>query len=253
MFAKERQNEIYQLIQKDGAVTTSALVNRFGVSIESIRRDLLDMEKQGLLSRVHGGAIAKGEMKPYYDLRRRNEEFSDQKKALARRAAALVCEGEIIGIDTGSTALAFAQALKERFSQLTVVTHSLDVFNCLRDHQSFSVILCGGHYLQDEKAFCGPLTLQMLAGLHMSKAFICPSAISLEFGICDYHSELFQIQQQLMRCADSICILADSSKFEKKALLKLSDAKPEFTYVTDSSLGQQIETLYTENGLQLLH
>lgn len=252
MFAKERQNEIYALLRKDGAVTTSALVNRFGVSIESIRRDLLDMEKQGLLSRVHGGAIAKGEMKPYYDLHRRSEEFNSQKKELAQKAAALVSEGEIIGIDTGSTALAFAEALKERFVRLTVVTHSLDVFNCLRDHRDFTVILCGGHYLQDENAFCGPLALEMLQRLHLSKAFICPSAVSLEFGICDYHSDLLLIQQQLIRCTDCVCILADSSKFEKKALLKLSAAKPEFTYVTDSALGQQIETLYTENGLHLL-
>lgn len=253
MFAKQRQDEIYALLRKNGAVTTSALVNRFGVSLESIRRDLLEMEKHGLLSRVHGGAICKGEMKPYYDLQKRNEEYSSEKRELAKQAAALISEGDMIGIDAGSTAMAFAEILKERFAKLTVVTHSLDVFHCLRDHRVFTVILCGGHYLQDENAFCGPLTTEMLSRLHLNKVFICPSAISLEFGICDYNSELFPIQQQLMRCADSICILADSSKFEKKALLKLSDTKPEFTYVTDSGLSQQINTLYTENGLQLFH
>ena len=251
MFAKERQDLIFKMLQQDGAVTTPALVEEFKVSIETIRRDLLTMEEQGLLSRVHGGAVALGEMKPFSSLRQRNQEHNDGKNILAQKAVEMVAEGDIIGIDSGSTAIFFADALKKKFSKLTVVTHSADVFESLRNHGDFEVILCGGHYLKGENAFYGPLVLQSLEQLHVQKAFICPSAISLEFGIGDYQQELYQVQQKILANAGQVFILADSSKFEKKALLKLSSMKREYCYITDDSLSETLRQLYLNNEIRV--
>lgn len=252
IFAKERQDQIYKTIKKDGAVTTSNLVERFGVSIETIRRDLLFMEQKGLLIRVHGGAVAHGDMKPFNELKQRNVENSDQKRQLAAKAAEFICEGDVIGIDAGSTAIYFAEALKERFSALTVVTHSLDVFNILCNHEDFSVILCGGHYLKEENAFYGVLALDTLGKLHLKKTFIFPSTISIEFGICDYRNDLYQVQKQLINSSDNIFILADSSKFEKKALLKLDEMKKEYVYITDELLPEELKKIYIENNMKII-
>lgn len=251
MFAKERQEKIYEMIQKNGAVTTSYLMNFFDVSVETVRRDLLAMEQRGQLSRVHGGAIAKSEMKPFMELRQRNKEYSEQKYQLALRATDFISNGDIIGIDSGSTAISFAEALKEKFSKLTVVTHSMDVFELLRDYKDFSVILCGGHYMRNENAFYGALVLEALSNLHIQKAFIFPMAISLEYGIYDYYEELYSVQKQIMKSSDDIYILADSSKFEKKALLKLSDMKTDYNYITDSFLSDELKKLYKENGIRI--
>lgn len=251
MFANERQDKIYDMLQSNGAVTTSTLVDFFGVSIETIRRDLLTMEQNDRLTRVHGGAVAKSGMKPFKELKERNKEFGKQKYDLSLRAAEFISEGDLIGIDSGSTAISFAQVLKQRFSKLTVVTHSMDVFEILSGHKDFSVILCGGYYLREENAFYGGLTLDMLNGLHIQKAFIFPSAVSLEYGIYDYQKDLYQIQKQLMRSSDEIYILADSSKFEKTGLLKLNPMKPEFVYVTDASLRDEIVKLYMQNGIRI--
>lgn len=249
MFAKERQDKIYEIVKNNGAVTASALVKLFDVSIETVRRDLLEMERHGLLSRVHGGAVAIGEMKPYLDLNERNKEFTEQKRHLALKASEFISDGDIIGIDSGSTAISFSEVLKEKFSKLTVITNSLDVFNILCD--SFSVILCGGHYLPYEKAFYGSLTLSMLKNLHMQKAFIFPSAVSFEFGICDYQKDLYQIQEQMIKSSDEIFILADSSKFEKKALLKIDDMKTGYRYITDCNINSELEKLYKEHNINL--
>ena len=143
MLARERQSRIRNMLQTDGAVTTSNLVELFNVSVETIRRDFLVMEQSGLLTRVHGGAVVNGEMMPFHDLAHRNLESSDQKKELSRIAAEFVCEGDYIAVDAGSTAISFAEALKERFTRLTVVTYSSDVFEILRNHKEISVILCG--------------------------------------------------------------------------------------------------------------
>ena len=251
IFAKERQDKIYELVQKNGAVTTAFLVEKFQVSIETIRRDLLHMEQDGKISRVHGGAIEKVNMNPFLKLPERNQAHSEQKRVLSFRALEFIAEGDIIGIDSGSTAIAFAQALKEKFSKLTIITHSTDVFNLLRDHEDFSVILCGGYYMRHENAFYGELTLDMLKTLHIQKCFIFPSAVSLEYGIWDYQKELYQVQKQMIKSSDEIFVLADSSKFEKKALLKIDDMKNEYVYVTDQDLSEELIKIYKENNITI--
>ena len=249
MLADERRERIMQILQNNGAVATSDLVELFRVSVETIRRDLLDLEAQGRLRKVHGGAVIKEDMKPFRTLEIRSGEYEKQKRKLAVQAACLVREEDIICIDSGSTAACFARVLKERFSSLTVVTHSLDVFRILSS--SFTVILCGGYFMQSENAFYGPFALDMLEKLHVHKAFVCPSAVSLEYGIGDFQRELYELQRQMLRCADEICILADSSKFEKKALLKLENMRPDYIYVTDNGLAESLKTLYAQKGRKI--
>lgn len=251
LFANERQNKIYEIIQRDGAVTASGLGRLFGVSTETIRRDLLVMERGSLLTRVHGGAVAKSDMKPFLRLKERSGENTEKKYELSKKAMEFISDGDIIGVDCGSTAIAFAEVLKERFQRLTVVTHSADVFEILRSQRDFSVILCGGCYLSDENAFCGALTVNMLDSLHLKKAFIFPSAVSLKYGIADFQPELYTIQKKLISAADEVFILADSSKLEKTALLRISEMKPEYRYVTDSELNKELLSLYSENGINI--
>ncbi len=252
MLAKERQDRIYTWLRSTGAVTTAELVERLHVSIETVRRDLLTMEQKGLLSRVHGGAVARGNMKQFQDLQQRNREYSREKRALSQAAAELVTEGDIIAVDSGSTAIAFAAALKEKFSRLTVVTHALDVFEALHDHGEFRVILCSGEYLKQERAFYGALSLDAYGKLHVQKSFLTPSAVSLDNGICDYQSELYPLQRRLTEIADRVFVLADSSKFEKQAFLKIDDMRSEYTYVTDDGLPDELQKLYSSNNIQII-
>ncbi len=251
MFANERQNKILEMLKSSGAITTSGLVDKFKVSIETVRRDLLHMEKMGYLSRVHGGAVEKSSMKPFLNLKDRNEEYSSQKRELSQNAVDFVSDGDIIAIDSGSTAIHFAKCIKANFTKLTVVTHSLDVFSILNDCDDFSVILCGGHFLKNENAFYGHFTLNMLENLHIQKAFVCPSAVSLEWGIADYQKDLFDVQKALIRSSDLVYILADSSKFEKKALLKLDDMRNDYYYITDSNLNYDMKKLYDESNISI--
>ena len=252
MLASERQKKIHETIIKKGAVTTADLVKTYGVSIETIRRDLLSMEQSRLLKRVHGGAVTTGEMRQINSLDIRNEENSREKAELARLALQFINEGDIIGIDTGSTAISLAYALCEKFSNLTVVTHSADVFDIIRKKEGFNIILCGGHYMKSENAFHGNFSLDILSRINMQKAFIFPSAVSLKHGICDYCQSLMQIQKMFFKQTDEIFILADSTKFEKQALLKMDDMKEEYTYITDSNLSEELKKIYKENNLNII-
>ena len=251
MLANQRQEKILQLLRTDGAVTASNLVQTLGVSLETVRRDLKELEGKGKLSRVHGGAVARSDMKPYYKLDDRNRQFSRQKENLAKRAIEFIAEGDVIAVDCGSTAIPFAECLKSRFSHLTIITYSYDVFKLLCHHADFTVLLCGGDFIREENAFFGKYALQMLENLHAQKAFIFPSAVSLEHGICDYQTNLYAMQMGMIHCADEVFILADSSKFEKNALYKLADMEKSYTYITDGKISDQLLELYRKNEIRI--
>lgn len=251
MFADERYSIIIKLLKEKGAVTVSDLMGRFSVSIETVRRDLQYLEQRGHLNRVHGGAVAPARLKSFPELPKRVDQNRDKKRELSQTAAALVQEGDIIALDTGSTAIEFVQALKETVSRLTVVTHSLDVISLLKDHTSYRLIGVCGQYLHKEAAFYGPLAMQTLSRLRFSKAFIFPSAISFENGIQDYVPEMTDLQKQYISRAERVVVLADSSKFERNAFLKLADLDPSYLYVTDGGLKDDILQLYRENNITL--
>lgn len=246
MFANERQQIILSMLKINGAVTTAELVDTFHVSIETVRRDLLQLEQGGKLQRVHGGAIICGNMRPYSDLPHRLEANRHSKEELSATAAFLVEEDDIIYIDSGSTAYYFAKELSNKFSRLTVITHSMDVFKILSQKEAFRIILCGGYYHTREQAFYGSITLDAIQQLHVRKAFLCPSAISLKNGVWDYDRDLIQVQKQILSICDTAFFLVGSEKFETNALLKLCDTAPNHVYITDSALSPQYRQLYRD-------
>lgn len=251
MLANERHQKIQKMILNSGAVTVSDLIQQFGVSIETVRRDLLAMERQGILRRVHGGAVAVGGMRTFGTLEDRNKERYDKKRELAENATMFVQEGDYIAIDSGSTGLAFAEALRMKFKQLTVVTYSLAVYQTLSICENYTLILCGGYRIPGEDAFGGSLALDVLDNLRVQKAFVFPSAVSMEHGILDFHHELCLLQKKLLKTSDEIYILADSSKFEQRALIKIDEMRQEYRYVTDSGLSEELKKIYKENGYRI--
>ena len=251
MLANRRHEIIVNLLRTEGAVTVSHLVEEFDVSLETVRRDLLLLEKAGLLRRVHGGAVSLGEMKPYKPPQSRQQDFTQEKEQLCQNAADLVCEGDYIAIGTGTTPVYFAQTLKKRFKKLTVVTYSYSVFDTLSDTE-YDLILLGGQYMSQEQCFSGQITLDGLQQLRVMKSFVFPSAVSMEYGIFGYEQNLYPLQRQLLACCDQAYILADSSKFERKALYKVADMRPEYIYVTDPQLPDELAQIYRDNGLQVI-
>ena len=146
MLTSQRRERIAALVEKESAVTAARLLELFDVSAETIRKDLLYLEQCDRLLRVHGGAVSRGSAQPFHDFDSRAEERRPEKRELAALALGLVREHDIIGVDAGTTAIEFAEALTERFRRLTIVTYSMDVFERVRRGRDFQVLLCGGSY-----------------------------------------------------------------------------------------------------------
>ena len=252
MFADVRRKEICKILKEKSAVKVTYLSEKFGVSIETIHKDLLFLEKNNELSRVHGGAVLKPSADRYIDFPSRIEERKPQKNEISRIASKFVQNGDIIAMDCGSTALELIEVLKEKLDSLTVVTHSLDVFLRACNYKNFNVILCGGFFDRAENAFYGDFALKMLGEIRVSKAFIFPSSISLGNGIFEHLPYLSQMQREIINSSDEVYILADSSKFGKSSLVKTCDINEKFTYISDSSLSNEIKEIYKSNNIQII-
>ena len=247
MLAIERQQHITNRIRQNGKVTISELVALFGVSAETVRKDLLFLEQEGILKRTHGGAVA-GLTHP---LSVRKQERVGQKAELCRKAISFIQEGDVIALDSGSTALELAKLLVCSFHSLTVVTHSLELFHFLSSNSLFRLILCGGTYVREEAAFAGHLTVEAVERVHTGKAFLFPTGISLSEGVTDFLEYFIPIQQAYLRGTDQVFLLADSEKYESASLLKLCPAHRDYIYITDSGLPKAVCDRYREEGLRI--
>ena len=248
MLVTERYGKIMDLLNKDGAVSRVKLAEILGVTPETVRRDLCAMEKEGLLVRVHGGAVAKKDMELKSSLEKRLHENTGLKRELSEKAAEFIREGDIIGIDAGSTAAVFAEVVKEKFTRLTVITQSIDVFNTLCSYAKFSLILCGGVYKSEERCFDGALTVQMLENIHMQKAFICPSAVSNDLEIYNFYEDVYFAERQMIKSSDRVFVLADSTKYGKTAMYRLDTAKRDYTFITDGGLSDEMMSHFHDIG-----
>lgn len=251
MLSEERYEKIRNMIKEKGFVKVTELTEAFGVSIETVRRDLFFLESKGLLKRIHGGAAGPEKTHEFQDLSHRVHLQSEEKKKLAGIAVSLIKENDIIAIDSGSTAIEFAEALKEKLHALTVVTSSVSVFNILRENPDYQLIVIGGQYHKSEDAFYGPLAENQLRNLSVCKSFIFPSGVSLKYGITDYLVEFVPLQKAYLEIAEQSIIMADSSKFETSAFIKICDLDANYIYITDDKLSDDIYEKYIQNSINI--
>ena len=252
MFANQRQEEIYKLVKKRGNVTVEELINTFNVSIETIRRDLILLESQNRIKRVHGGAISINSSKRYGRLSQRIDRNKKQKHELAVTAAELVQNGDIISIESGSTSIEFLEVIKERFSELTIVTNSIDVIERLGDKEGIKIFLSGGKFMPEENALYGETAVETIKGFCIAKAFIFPSGVSPENGVSDYSAELAEVQKAYISSADKKIIMADSSKLGTDAFIKICPLDSNCIIVTDSNAESEILEAFAQKDICVL-
>lgn len=247
MFANERYEVIATLLQTQPSVTVPELMRRFHVSIETVRRDLSQLEQQGVLRRVHGGAVPMHRPQLFTGLSERRQEHISEKRQIAEEAARLVHENDWIFLDSGSTALAFAEILCRKFQKLSIATYSLEVMSCLAQQHGFSVYLSGGRYMPTEQAFFGAAAQSFFAKYHASWAFLCPASISLRDGACDFLEELMDVQRAMMTHADETVLLADSSKFSASAPVQLCPLRDVGRIITDAAFPADSAALFQQH------
>ena len=215
-----RQQMIIELLKQDGLVSTSDLTGRFGVSVETIRRDFKQLEKAGILKPAYGGAVPLSgtlritELDAWQD---RAASFRQEKSWIARKAAEYVPDGSVLATDVGTTMFELARHLNQK-SNLTIITNDLRLAQELRQdcHQ---VYLAGG-LLNTSLYTSGELCREFVDHFALIDLFIFSAdGITLEDGLTTIRPEENELKKRLIQKAEKKIAVVDHSKFGKKALL----------------------------------
>jgi DeoR/GlpR family transcriptional regulator of sugar metabolism len=213
-FAAERQSAIAEKLREAGRVEVSALATLYEVSEDSIRRDLRLLAVRGLIQKTHGGAIALhlGAM----PMAQRRGVKASTKSAIGRAAAARVQAHQTLFIDSGTTALALAQALgaADAPRPLTVVTAALDVALLFCGDAHVTLVLAGGEWSHETRAFFGPLAEAAIRAHRADWAFLGACAVHPRLGLSSSHGGDARVKRAMLECAQQRVLLADASKFE---------------------------------------
>ena len=213
-FAEERQSAIERRLRDVGRVEVAALAAEYRVSEDSIRRDLRVLAERGLVHKTHGGAIA---LEPSaLPMAQRGDLKADVKRAIGRRAAARVLPHQTLFIDSGTTALALAQALMapDAPRPLTVVTASLDVALLLSADARIQLVLAGGDWSAQTRAFSGPQAEAELRSHRADWAFLGACALHPRLGLSASHAGDAAVKRAMLEGALQRVLLTDSSKFD---------------------------------------
>lgn len=253
MLAQERYDKILEILERDNSVKVSMLTKLFNVSIETVRRDMEYLEKEGLLQRVYGGAVLAKTDSKQLTFNIRQKEHIEEKREIADIAVRFVAEGQSIAMDGGTTTLEVARALKKNFQRLTIITNSLAVVNELSDMDKYTIIMPGGVFKAEEFSFVGSITENTIGEFRVDTAFIGVSGISVKEGITDFLMDEIKIQKKMIDIAQQVILLAHSSKFDSVSLLKLCDFSDINMIITDSKLKQSVLEKYLKQGVSVLN
>lgn len=245
MLAIERQREILSWLAEKGSARVAELAARFGVTEETIRRDLDKLEQDGRLVRSHGGAVAQEQREaPHWQ---REYVNVAEKEAIAREAVREVNEGDTIILDASSTAWFVAKRLPD--VPLTVITNSLHIAMTLGGRPLCKVIVPGGTLAPTSMSFVGSETQLALRRYHVSTLFLSCRGIDVQRGVSDLSEEQAMVRRVMMEISDRRILLMDSSKFGVRALSILAPTPSFHRLITDEKAPPDACRQLEESGL----
>ena len=251
----DRRTKIIEIVQQSGSMTVAELCDLFDVSEMTIRRDLRDLDREGVLRRVHGGAVSSlgRSYEPPYTVRStRNAEI---KRAIGLKAAELIVDGDSIALDVGTTTLKITQALQGKHN-LTIITASLPIANEIVSNLSLTsevrLILTGGIIRSGELSMIGNIAAQTYADFHVDKAFIGVGGISEEDGLTEYNLEDAIVKKPMIQNAQQRIVVADSTKIGRTTFTAFAPLSMVDTLITDSKIPAEALSRLEALGIEVL-
>jgi DeoR family transcriptional regulator of aga operon len=227
----ERLGSILEQLSEDGSVAVTDLSERLDVSAATIRRDLVLLERQRLLTRTHGGAVAQG-VAYELPLRYKASRFREEKRRIAAEAASRVADGWAIGLTGGTTTTEVARALVDR-PRLTVVTNALNIASELAIRPNLKLVVTGGTARPESYELVGPLAEQALAGTNLDAVFVGADGVSVESGLSTHHEGEAHTNLALIERAARVIAVADGSKIGGISFAKICGLERVHELITD--------------------
>ncbi len=242
---------VLEALEESHEVTVASLSRTQGVSEMTVRRDLEALEREGVLRRVHGGAVStvsRGYEPPYALRSGRDQEA---KRAIGERAAALVSDGETLAIDVGSTTLELARALATA-GNLTVLTPSLRVAEYLTPNPGIRTIVTGGIARKGELSLIGDLAERAFAELHCDTVFIGAGGVDPAAGVTEFNLDDTRVKRAALASARRCVLLVDASKLGVVALASICPLESVDVLITDNGASDEALAPIREVGVEVL-
>jgi DeoR family transcriptional regulator of aga operon len=250
-----RLNAILDLLASSGEVTVEDLVERFGASPATMRRDLDSLAEQRLLTRTHGGAVAQAVA---YELpiRYKSHLRTQQKAAIAQAAAALVVPGMVVGLSGGTTTTAIAAALAARddlaAGGVTVVTNAVNIAAQLATRPDIKVVVTGGVIHSRSYELVGPFVEQLLRGVRLDIAFIGVNGMDAASGATTQDEREAAVNRMMAERARRAVVVTDSSKLGSAAFAAVGGAELFAAVLTDADADADSVAALREAGYEVL-
>ncbi len=247
--AVDRRNRVLELVRMRGFASLPDLASELKVSESTVRRDLDYLEDSGVARRTHGGAFYTGPSPnlSHFDLNQSVE--WDKKRQIATEAARLIDDGDTILLDGGSTTYELARALAGR--PLQVVTNSLPVALLFSSSDTVDLVLVGGYVHRRTGVSMGPYANQILDELSVRRAVLSVGGIT-ERGYFNSNLLLVETERAMIRAADEVIVVADSTKFGRTCLSYLCELGKVHVLVTDGEIGEPWRRVLAESGVRLV-
>lgn len=249
MLTSERKAMISARLRQDGRIVAKTLAEELGLSEDTIRRDLREMAADGLLTRVHGGALPREPTLADYDARTRL--LTEEKRLLAQAAVTIVQPGDFIFIDGGSTNLELARALPRHFP-FTVATHSPTIASAFEHHSQAEIMLVGGKIYRHSMVATGAMALEAISRIRVDLFFLGVTGIHPLYGLTTGDMEEATIKRAIAGQARETWVLATTEKLDAASpvtILPLTQLTGVF--VRDGISSAQA-AMFTDAGVQLL-
>lgn len=222
LFQTERQGEIARLTVELGRVEVAELATRFGVTSETIRRDLSELQERRLVRRVHGGAVVfdVSGFEPLLSVRA--ELNTTEKRRLARRAVEEIPSSGTIIIDSGSTLTRFAEVIP-RQRDLRIITNSIYTALTLADREWTEILVLGGRLRTNTLAMVDNQTVKQIEQLVADTLFISCDGLSVDRGLTTPYDGEAALKRAMIRSARRVVVLADHTKFDQDRYARFAD------------------------------
>lgn len=244
-----RQSEILEIARDRGRVDIDTLAGGFGVTPQTIRKDVNELSERGLLHRIHGGAVYPSNVSNYgYDSRR--VLAAEEKAAIGARAAALIPDNSSIILNIGTTTEQVAMALRNRRG-IMAITNNLNVANILREAQDISVIIAGGMVRPTDGGIVGEATIDLIRQFRVDFAVIGGSAIDEDGAILDFDYREVRVAQAIIANARRTILVADHTKFARSAPVRIGDLADIDHFVTDKEPPEKVREICRTHGVSV--
>jgi len=234
-----RQTEILEIARSEGRVVVEQLADRFGVTLQTIRRDLTDLADSGLLDRVHGGAVLRTGVSNFgYEDRRRMNDAA--KAAIGRACAMAIPNNSSIILNLGTTTEAVARELLKH-SNITVVTNNINVANILLANDSCEIMVAGGALRRSDGGLVGDLTTDFMSQFKVDYAVIGASALDRDGDLLDFDLPEVRVSRAIIRQSRQVFLVTDASKLDRSAPVRLASLSEIDVVFTDTAFPDALQ------------